>query len=86
VSVELLDAMAQEILTLKERVAFLESREVCTAAHENVDECGYCQRDDLLEVLRTIATEASNYGSLLVCERLARAALISTSYQLASSE
>jgi hypothetical protein len=46
-SVELLDAMAQEILTLKEHIAFLESREVCAAAHDNVEACGYCQRDAL---------------------------------------
>ena len=46
-TVELLDAMAQEILALKEQIAFLESREVCAAAHENVETCGYCQRDAL---------------------------------------
>ena len=32
---------------LHEQVAALESREVCTAPHENVEECGYCQRDRL---------------------------------------
>lgn len=50
-SIELLDAFAQEILTLKEKIAFLESREVCAAAHENVETCGYCQRDALLREL-----------------------------------
>jgi hypothetical protein len=37
-----------EVLSLHEKVAFLESREVCGAAHENVDTCGYCQRDQIL--------------------------------------
>jgi hypothetical protein len=32
-------------LELRERIAFLESREVCAAAHDNVETCGYCQRD-----------------------------------------
>ncbi len=34
-----------EVLTLRERVAFLKSPEVCAAAHDDVQECGYCQRD-----------------------------------------
>lgn len=36
-----------EVLTLRERVAFLESPEVCAAAHDDVTDCGYCQRDRL---------------------------------------
>lgn len=32
---------------LHERVAFLESREVCTRPHKDVETCGYCQRDTL---------------------------------------
>ena len=32
---------------LHEQIAALESREVCTTQHENVEECGYCQRDRL---------------------------------------
>ena len=39
------DAARAEILELHEKVAFLESREVCAAAHDNVETCGYCQRD-----------------------------------------
>jgi hypothetical protein len=45
------EGMRQEILTLKERVAFLESREVCAVAHENVETCGYCQRDNLMRAI-----------------------------------
>ena len=41
-------AARAEILSLKSQVAFLEAQEVCARAHENVDECGYCQRDRLL--------------------------------------
>ena len=44
---ELIATMAREVLTLHEQVAMLESREVCAAAHEDVEECGYCQRDRL---------------------------------------
>ena len=51
-SVELLDALSQEILTLKETISFLESREVCGAAHDNVETCGYCQRDAVIAALR----------------------------------
>ena len=41
------DALAAEVLALKEHCAALESREVCTVAHEDVETCGYCQRDAL---------------------------------------
>ena len=43
-----------EILALREQVAALESREVCTVAHDNVEECGFCQRDRLLTALREV--------------------------------
>lgn len=43
--------LEQEILTFRERVAFLESPEVCAAAHDDVTECGYCQRDALRAAL-----------------------------------
>ena len=43
--------LEQEILTFRERVAFLESPEVCAAAHDDVTECGYCQRDALRAVV-----------------------------------
>jgi hypothetical protein len=33
---------------LLEQLAAAQSREVCTVAHENVETCGYCQRDALL--------------------------------------
>lgn len=39
---------------LHEQVAALQSREVCNSPHENVEECGYCQRDRAL--LRLDAT------------------------------
>lgn len=41
------DECKREILALREQVAALESREVCTVAHDNVETCGYCQRDAL---------------------------------------
>jgi hypothetical protein len=44
------DEAEAEILALKEQIASLESREVCTVAHENVERCGYCQRDALKTV------------------------------------
>lgn len=40
--------MRADILALREQIAALESREVCTVAHDNVGTCGYCQRDALL--------------------------------------
>jgi hypothetical protein len=40
-----------KILALQEQVAALESREVCTIAHQNVETCGYCQRDELRKQL-----------------------------------
>lgn len=53
-----------EVLELRERVAFLESPEVCAAAHDDVTECGYCQRDRYYpgyiryEYLRTLSVRA----------------------------
>jgi hypothetical protein len=53
-----------EVLTLRERIAFLESPEVCAAAHDDVQECGYCQRDRYYpgyiryEYLRTLSVRA----------------------------
>lgn len=41
------------VAELEEQVAALESREVCTAPHDNVEECGYCQRDRALAALRS---------------------------------
>lgn len=32
---------------LMEQLAFAQSPEVCTVAHDNVETCGYCQRDAL---------------------------------------
>lgn len=49
-------------LELRERIAFLESREVCAAAHDNVDTCGYCQRDALISALRDIANATGISG------------------------
>jgi hypothetical protein len=42
------------ILELEEKCAFLESREVCAAAHENVETCGYCQRDKLIADIKGV--------------------------------
>lgn len=42
-----LNEQAGEIIDLKEQVAAPQSREVCTVAHEDVETCGYCQRDAL---------------------------------------
>lgn len=40
-------ALIADFLAIKEHCAALESREVCTVAHEDVETCGYCQRDAL---------------------------------------
>lgn len=44
-------ALEQENKTLHEQVAFLQSREVCTLPHEDVETCGYCQRERLRDAL-----------------------------------
>lgn len=41
------DALRKDALALHEQVAALQSREVCTQPHDNVETCGYCQRDAL---------------------------------------
>lgn len=44
-----------QVLDLEARVSALESREVCTVAHEgDVATCGYCQRDRLAEHARIL--------------------------------
>lgn len=53
------DECKREILALREQVAALESREVCTVAHDNVETCGYCQRDALRK-------EAARYKDALI--------------------
>jgi hypothetical protein len=55
-----IERLRQEILDLNARVTFLESREVCGAAHDHVDECGYCQRDELRTALRDLIPVAMN--------------------------
>lgn len=40
------DELTRIIKDLREQVAALESREVCTRPHENVEVCGFCQRDE----------------------------------------
>ena len=42
------DEHVAEVLDLRAQISTLESREVCAAAHDNVETCGYCQRDALL--------------------------------------
>ena len=63
------DECKREILALREQVAALESREVCTVAHDNVETCGYCQRDALLNELSRIADATTGYGDIagIVC-------------------
>ena len=51
------DECKREILALREQVAALESREVCTVAHDNVETCGYCQRDDIRITLAELNAE-----------------------------
>ena len=53
------DAARAQILELHEKVAFLESREVCAAAHDNVETCGYCQRDAARAELREAVERAA---------------------------
>ena len=59
------DAARAEILELHEKVSFLESREVCAAAHDNVETCGYCQRDaaraELKEAVQLLRTVNKSY-------------------------
>jgi len=66
------DSHQREAIRLHEQVSFLESREVCAAAHENVETCGYCQRDTLKAALAAILSESENDGSLLMCGAIAR--------------
>jgi hypothetical protein len=70
-----IDALTAENLSLREQVAALESREVCTVAHENVETCGYCQRDALTadnaalrEERALIIQRAENAEAALVAE------------------
>jgi hypothetical protein len=42
------DSHQREATRMHEKCAFLESCEVCAKAHENVETCGYCQRDELM--------------------------------------
>jgi hypothetical protein len=47
------------IKDLYEQVSALESREVCTVAHDNVETCGYCQRDALQRYCDTVARQCN---------------------------
>ena len=60
---------------LMEQLAAAQSREVCTVAHENVETCGYCQRDALTaenaalrEERALIIQRAENAEAALVAE------------------
>ena len=48
------EVLRAENRELREKVAFFESREVCTKAHDDVDMCGYCQRDFVIGLLREV--------------------------------
>lgn len=52
-----IERQSREILALREQVAALESREVCTVAHDGVETCGYCQRDDIRITLAELNAE-----------------------------
>ena len=54
-------ALRSRLLDAKEQVAALESREVCTVAHENVETCGYCQRDALTAENTALRKERDAY-------------------------
>ena len=60
------DALAAEVLAIKEHCAALESREVCSVAHEDVETCGYCQRDALYRLLQGIVSDVENYADMSV--------------------
>jgi hypothetical protein len=45
-----IDRLTRENVDLHEQVALLQSREVCTVAHDDVETCGYCQRDHQVEL------------------------------------
>jgi uncharacterized protein YciW len=63
---QIIARLTAEVLQLKERCAALESREVCTVAHENVETCGYCQLDELLAERALLVTRAENAEAALV--------------------
>ena len=62
-----LNEQAGEILDLKEQLAALQSREVCTVAHENVETCGYCQRDAIEAELERIAQARLTWAMACQC-------------------
>jgi hypothetical protein len=55
--------LSAENLALHELVASLESREVCTVAHEDVETCGYCQRDRLFKAVYSAAVNTYSPAS-----------------------
>ena len=50
-------AAETECVKLHEQISFLESREVCAAAHDNVETCGYCQRDEQAKRIEMLEAE-----------------------------
>lgn len=63
-----LETAKAENIALHEKIAFLESREVCAAAHENVETCGYCQRDNLAKALKRYASHDVECGYFKPCK------------------
>lgn len=63
------DELRAEVVSLRKQIAALESHEVCTAAHDHTETCGYCQRDAL-------AQDAARYRWLRTAGALRRAAHI----------
>ena len=58
-------SLAAQNADLRERLAAAESREVCTVAHDNVDTCGYCQRDALAARLAAAERERDKMRGVL---------------------
>ncbi len=46
------DRLRAENLELHAEISMIKSPEVCAAAHDNVETCGYCQRDKIAEALK----------------------------------
>ena len=55
-------AAETECVKLHEQISFLESREVCAAAHDNVETCGYCQRDEQAKRIEMLEEALRRYG------------------------
>jgi hypothetical protein len=83
-------------LDLREQISALESREVCAAAHENVDTCGYCQRDSIHKSLMRLSMAMGNpcldwkddqsIQDALINEAIRRLDVLRLQFELADSQ